>query len=189
MNTFEEQNRRKLLQVISRIPNGTPAGWERISFSVGGLMYIGFSNVYSNKLISISSQGQRIIDCRTGQKTYCDENYDEDDLLAAAEELGDEMIPIAGEGGGGLRQYSKAGDILTLEAPFWPKQQVIFMPNFTPWYDAPEKCTIIFDDYEIRAFGFSRCGNYMAVGSSSTLDIFRKMHPHWNKQPQMPMTG
>ena len=33
---------------------------------------------------------------------------------------------------------------------------------------------MIFDDYEPKAFGFSRCGNYMAVGTSSEVDIFRR---------------
>ena len=118
---------------------------------------------------------QRIINCRTGEKTYCDEIYDELELTALAGELGEEVVPIAGEGGGGLRRYSKAGDILVPAAPFWPREQVIFMPHYTSWYDQPEKCTVLFDDYELRAYGFSRCGNYLAVGSSSTLDIFRKL--------------
>lgn len=167
-------NRESLLDTIGRIPRGIPAGWEKTTFAVGGLMYIGFSGTCSEKLIVISTQGQRIIDCKTGEKTYCDENYDETNLIALAGELGDEVVPIAGEGGGGLRRYSREGNILTSAAPFWPKEQVIFMPNYVSWYSQPEKCTVILDDYEIKAFGFSRCGNYMAVGTSSTLDIFRR---------------
>ena len=175
MNDMDYANRERLLRIIEQIPSGTPFGWEKTSFAVGGLMYIGFSSIRSEKLIVISSQGQRIIDCRTGEKAYCDENYDEDDLIALARELGDEIVPIAGEGGGGLRRYSKEGNILTSVAPFRPKEQDLFMPNYASWYSQPEKCTIIFDDYEMKAFGFSRCGNYMAVGSSDTLDIFRKL--------------
>lgn len=175
MDSIEHMNRKRLLDIVGRIPSGTPLGWEKTTFAVGGLMYIGFSSICPEKLIVISSQGQRVIDCKTGQKTYCDENYDETDLIALAGDLGDEVIPIAGEGGGGLRRYSKDGNSLMSAAPFWPKEQVIFMPNYVFWYNQPEKCTIIFDDYEIKAFGFSRCGNYMVVGSSSTLDIFRKL--------------
>lgn len=96
------------------------------------------------------------------------------DLIALASMLDDEIIPIAGIGGGGLRRYSKDGDILTSVALLWPKEQIIFRPNYVSWHSQPEKCTVIFEDYEIKAFGFSRCGNYMAVGSSSTLDIFRR---------------
>lgn len=174
MNDIENANRKRLLNIIKQIPSGVPDGWEKITFAVGGLMYIGFSNVCTEKLIVISSQGQSTINCRTGEKTYCEENYDEDDLIALAEELGEEVVPIAGEGGGGLRWYSKDGHILESIAPYWPIEQVVFMPNYTSWYQNPEKCTVIFEEYGIRAFGFSRCGNYMAVCNSSMLDIFRK---------------
>ena len=82
-------------------------------------------------------------------------------------------MPIAGDGGGGLRRFSKDGNILVSVAPFWPMVKIIFMPNYTLYALNPEKCTVIFDDYEIKAFGFSKCGNYIAVGTSDTLDIFR----------------
>lgn len=174
ISDIEDENRKRLLNIIAQIPSGVPDGWEKTTFAVGGLMYIGFSNVCTEKLIVISSQGQRIINCKTGEKTYCEENYDEGDLIALAEELGDEVIPIAGEGGGGLRRYSEDGNILASIAPFWPTEKIVFMPNYISWYQNPKKCTIIFEEYEIRAFGFSKCGNYIAVCNSSTLDIFKK---------------
>ena len=174
MSYIEAENRKRLLNIINKIPSGVPDGWEKVTFAVSGLMYIGFSNVCTEKLIVISSQGQRIINCRTGEKTYCDENYDEGDLIAFAEEFVDEVILLAGEGGGGLRRYSEDGNILESIAPAWPIEKVIFMPNYVSWHQNPDKCTLIFEDYEIRAFGFSKCGNYMAVCNSNTLDIFRK---------------
>ena len=88
--------------------------------------------------------------------------------------MGDELIPIAGEGGGGLRRFAPPGDGLDTAAPLWPKELVIFMPQYASWYQSPEACTIIFDDYGPKAFGFSRCGNYIAVGTSSEVDIFRR---------------
>lgn len=118
---------------------------------------------------------ESIIDCKTGGKTYCTENYNEDDLIAFAEELEDEIVPITGDGGGGLRRSSQDGNILVSEAPFWPMEKIIFMPNYLSYAQNPEKCTIIFEDYEIKAFGFSKCGNYIAVCNSHTLDIFRKV--------------
>lgn len=42
MNDMELMNRKKLLDIISRIPSGTPLGWNKTTFAVGGLMYIGF---------------------------------------------------------------------------------------------------------------------------------------------------
>ncbi len=174
MRDIEDVNRKKLLNIIKQIPSGVPDGWEKTTFAVGGLKYIGFSNVCTEKLIVISSQGQSIINCRTDEKLYCEENYDEDSLIALAEELGDEVIPISGEGGGGLRRYSKGGDTLALIAPFWPIEKIVFMPNYISWHQNPKNCMVIFDDYEIIAFGFSRCGNYMAVCNSNTLEIFKK---------------
>lgn len=175
MNASDIEHRKRMLDIIQGIPTGIPDGWEKATYAVGGLMYVGFSNVRTEKLVVISSQSQSVIDCKTGSKAYCTENYDEDDLIAIAEELGDEIVPIAGDGGGGLRRYSKDGNILVSVAPLWPMEKLIFMPNYTHYTLNPEKCTIIFEDYEITAFGFSKCGNYMAVGNSHTLAIFRKI--------------
>ncbi|MCI9248741.1 MAG: hypothetical protein HFG99_06245 [Dorea sp.] len=174
-SNIEDANRKRLFDIIRLIPAGIPDGWQKTTYAVGGLMYVGFSNMHTEKLVVISAQGQSIIDCNTGGKTYCDENYDEDDLIALADELGDEIVPIAGDGGGGLRRYSKDGNMLASAAPFWPMEKIIFMPNYRHYTQNPDKCTILFDDYELKAFGFSKCGNYMAVCNSHTLDVFRKL--------------
>ncbi len=166
--------RERLLALLERIPRGVPAGWERERYAVGGLRYIGFSAVQTEKLICVSSQGQRVIDCKTGEKLSCDGDFDEDSLIACAGLLGDELVPLAGEGGGALRRFGGAGDALDTAAPFWPREQVIFMPGFVSWYQNPEACAVIFDDYALRAFGFSRCGSYFAVACSHTLDIYRR---------------
>ncbi len=135
ISDVENDHRIRLLDLIRRIPSGTPDGWEKTTFAVGGLAYIGFSNVRTEKLI----------------------------------------VPIAGEGGGGLRRYSKDGNILVSAAPSWPMEKIIFMPDFISYTQNPEECTVIFEDYAIKAFGFSKCGNYMAVCNSHTLEIFRKI--------------
>ena len=171
---MEDEHRARLLALLKKIPHGVPAGWEQEIFAVGGLTYLGFSNLQTEKLVVISSQRQCVIDCGTGEKVYCEENCDEQDLIACAEPLGDELVPIAGLEGGGLRRSSPAGDGLELAAPFWPREQIIFMPQFASWYQNPEVCTIIFDDYAPLAYGFSRCGNYFAIGTSSDLHIFKR---------------
>ncbi len=172
---METEHRARLLALLEKIPCGVPAGWEKETFAVGGLTYLGFSNLQTEKLVVISSQRQSVIDCRTWEKIDCEGSYDEENLVACAEPLGDELIPIAGEVGGGLRRLAPPGDGLDTAAPFWPKELVIFMPQYASWYQSPETCTIIFDDYGPKAFGFSRCGNYMAVGTSSEVDIFRRI--------------
>lgn len=171
---MEAENRKRLLVLLKKIPRGIPRGWEREIFAVGGLLYIGFSSVQTEKLVVISSQRQSVIDCKTGEKVYCEENYDEQDLIACAGSLGDELIPIAGLEGGGLRRSTRAGDGLDLAAPFWPKEQVIFMPQYTSWEQHPERCTVLLDDYRVLAYGFSRCGDYLAIGTSSDLYIFKR---------------
>ena len=114
MDENEIAHRKRMQDIIHRIPIGIPNGWEKTTYAVGGLTYLGFSNVHTEKLVVVSSQRQSIIDCKTGSKTYCIENYDEDDLIALAEELGDEIVPIAGDGGGGLRRFSKDGNTLDI---------------------------------------------------------------------------
>ena len=60
------------------------------------LMYVVFSNVCTEKLVVILFQRQCIIDCKTGNKTYCTENCDENALIALAEELEDEKEYLCG---------------------------------------------------------------------------------------------
>ena len=94
MNTDDITHRKKMQDIVRRIPNGIPNGWEKTTYSVSGLTYVGFSNVCTEKLVVISTQRQSVIDCKTGSKTYCRENYDEDNLIALADELGDEIVQM-----------------------------------------------------------------------------------------------
>ena len=71
---MENEHKKRLLDLLDKIPRGVPAGWEKETFAVGGLMYIGFSSLQTEKLVVISSQGQSVIDCRTWEKTCCEEN-------------------------------------------------------------------------------------------------------------------
>lgn len=175
ISMIEEEHRKKMLNMVNQIPKGMPLGWECHVIAVGGLMYVGFSEVQTEKLICISSQAQCVINCETMQKTYCDENYDENDLIACAEELGDEIIKIAGDMGGGLRTHLKEGTSLQKISPYWPKKQIIFCSDFQSPYISPDKCYNIFEDYEIKAYGFSKCGKYFVIATASDLTIYRRI--------------
>lgn len=175
ISIIEDEHRKKIINTVNQIPKGTPLGWECHTLAVGELMYIGFSDVETEKLICISSEAQSVIDCKTMQKTYCDENYDENDLIAWAEGLGDEIIKIAGDMGGGLRKYSKEGISLQKISPYWPKEQIIFCPNFESPYNAPDKCCNVFEDYGVKAYGFSKCGKYFVIATSSDLTIYKRI--------------
>lgn len=163
-----------MFDIIKQIPEGIPTGWEERTLAVGGLMYVGFSELHPEQLTCISSQGQSFINCMTGEKRYVEELYDEDDLIAYTDGIESERIHIAGEGGGGLRRCSKEGNILERISPLWPRERVVFMPNYCLWQRSPENCRIVFDDFEVRAYGFNKTGNVFVIAASSDLIIYKK---------------
>lgn len=170
----ERKNREHIFKIIAQIPEGVPTGWEVRTLAVGGLMYVGFSESHTEQLICISSQGQSLINCTTGEKRYVDELYDEIDLIAYSDGTESEEVHIAGEGGGGLRHYSKVGNVLEQISPIWPTQQIIFMPNYCSWWLSPKDCWIVFDGYEIKAYGFNKSGDIFIIATSSDLIIYKK---------------
>ena len=172
---MENEHRMRILNVLRKIPQSLPAGWSRFDMCIGSLMYVGFSEIQTEKLMCISSQEQSVIDCRTGKVVFEEESYDEHNLIAISESLGGEVVHIAGLGGGGLRHYAPNGDIMDSIAPYYPKEQVVYMPEYKSCFLSPEECRIIFDDYELRTFGFSKCGNYMVIASASDLSVFRRL--------------
>lgn len=175
LSKIKTEHRKRILNIINKIPYGVPNDWDTsLDIAVGGLMYVGFSEVKTEKLICISSQKQSVIDCKTGDIVFEKENYDENNLIAISRNLENEIIYITGIGGGGLRHYNKNGDVLDIISPYYPEQQIVFMPRFNSWTISPNKCNIIFNDYEIKSFGFSKCGNYIVVATSSNLKILRK---------------
>ena len=70
MDAIEIEHRKKMQGIIQRIPTGVPDGWEKITYAVGGLTYLGFSNAHTKKLIVILSQRQSIIDCKTNIQAF-----------------------------------------------------------------------------------------------------------------------
>ena len=53
ISDMEDENRNRLLDIVQRIPVGIPDGWEKTTYAVGGLMYVSFSNVCTEKLVVI----------------------------------------------------------------------------------------------------------------------------------------
>lgn len=171
---MEDENRQRVLHTLASIPKRTPKGWKRSDIVVGGLEYIGLSELQPRKLICISSQHCSVIDCDTRAIAYHDIIYDELELTAVTESLPGETIRLSGIGGGGLRHYSPKGDALIAAAPEYPKVQIIFQPEHKSCFLEPAACSIIFEDYEIRAYGFSRCGNYIIAACSGGVTIFAR---------------
>ena len=170
----EKSNRKRIFKIIKQIPEGVPSGWECRTLAVGGLIYVGFSEIHPEYLACISSQGQSVIDCVTGKKRYVEELVNDDDMIAYLDGIESEEVHIAGKEGGGLRHFSKEGNLLEQIAPIWPSEQIIFMPNYCSWWDSPKDCFIVFDGYEIKAYGFNKSGNVFVIATSSELMIFTK---------------
>ena len=170
----EKSNRKRIFKILEQIPEGIPNGWEKRTLAVGGLTYIGFSEKQPEYLACISSQGQSLIDCLTGEKQYVEELVDDDNLTAYLNGIESEEVHIAGEEGGGLRHFSKEGNLLEQITPIWPSKQIIFMPNYCSWWRSPKDCLIVFDDYEIKTYGFNKSGNIFVIATSSDLTIFKK---------------
>lgn len=171
----ENNNRERIFKIINQVPVGIPTGWEREYISVGGLMYVGFSERHPHQLICISSQHESLIDCTTGEKRYAEICYDENNLTAYADGPELELIHLAGEGGGGFRHYSKDGNILDRVSLFWPREQIIFMPNWNSFWSSPADCWIVSDECGILAYGFNKDGDIFIIATSSDLIIYRKL--------------
>lgn len=175
LERVEKENRVYMMNIAKQIPVGTPTGWQEETLSIGGLMYVGFSEIHTDQIVCISSQHQSVIDCRTGERRYVEELYVENDLIAYLDGIESEQVHIAGEGGGGLRRYSTDGNILQQIAPFWPKEQIVFMPNWCSCWSSPKDCWIVSDEYEIKAYGFNKPGDVFIIATSSDLIIYKKM--------------
>lgn len=59
---------------------------------------------------------------------------------------------------GGLRCHTKAGDMVEMVAPEYPRQKIVFMSDYKLYIQNPKESFILFDDYEIRGYEFSKCG-------------------------------
>lgn len=175
LEQIEKENRAHMLNITKQIPVGIPTGWEQETLSIGGLMYVGFSEIHTDQIVCISSQHQSIINCITSEKQYVEKLYDEDNLIAYLDGIESEQVHIAGEGGGGLRHYSTDGNVVKQIAPLWPKEQIVFMPNWCSCWSSPTDCWIVSDEYEIKAYGFNKTGDVFIIATSSDLTIYKKL--------------
>lgn len=181
MSTYKEENRKRLIGLLDNIKaNKNPSGWKHVaSIAVGGLLSVGFSekNTY---LLVVSSQGRGVIDCDTGEKVARDEKpyegLSENNLTCLGiEPIEGEVVALSGFNGGGLPQTTSKGESLELVAPNWPEYDLILCQNFksalVPGHQS--ECTKIYSE-DVRAFGFSWCGNYLVAACESDLDLWQR---------------
>lgn len=187
MNIFddniENENRLRLQKLVdATITSEAPKGWIKETFAVGGLTEVGFSKEYSELLLVISSQGRGVIDCSKFELIERDYNDDHDwinsqELWATGiGKLSNEKIMVSGLHGGGLPLTNPFGDSIQYMAIKWPIIDLIFEPSFKSIYkDGDQKhCFRVFHDYEVKTYGFSYCGKYFIIATSSEVNIYRK---------------
>jgi len=180
----EKENQNRLRGLITKSKKtDCPNGWIKETFVIGGLSEIGFSKENTELLLVVSSQGRGLIDCsklklidRDNDTSY-DWNNSQELWAKGIGKLKDEKIYVAGLDGGGLALGNVNGDHLQYMAPDWPIIDIIFEPKYKSIYKEGESknCYWIFHDYELRAYGFSYCGQYFAIANSSELRIYKKI--------------
>jgi hypothetical protein len=181
MSSYKEENRKRLISLLSSIKENTnPNGWKHVaSIAVGGLLSVGFSKQGSYLLV-VSSQGRGVINCDTGEKVGRDdepyEGLSENSLSCfGIGPIEGEEVTLSGLNGGGLPQTTSKGESLELVAPNWPEYDLIFCQNYknalVPGHQS--ECSRIYTEH-VRAFGFSWCGNYMVAACGSDLDLWKR---------------
>ncbi len=175
LRRIEEEDRKQVLSALALVPRRTPHGWKRFDIVVGNLEYVGFSEHQPEMLVCISSQYCSIINCRNQSVSRREMEINEVELTAVTDALPGEIIRLAGIGGGGLRFFNRAGDSLVAASPDYPKSRIIFQPAHSSFFVHPRACSMIFEEYEIRAYGFSKCGNYMAAACAGGVTILARL--------------
>lgn len=149
--------------------------WRKITeFSVGGLLYWGFSRKRSNELLCISTQYASLVNCDTGEITESVANYDETTFTATSPCLLDEIIDIYGEYGGKPIHNTSIGEKISIlqhneyngNKPI-TKTQVFF--------SGLKEDVEISNDYGFYTCSFSPCGNYFVFSEDTGVTIFKRV--------------
>jgi hypothetical protein len=150
-----------------------PHPWRAFpTYAVGGLEFVGFDRA-GRYLLVVSSNGRGLFDCLTGEKIA--REYDgsgpwrDDDHLECMGigPIAEQIVPMAGLGGGGLRRRGAEGWSIETLAIDWPDKLVVLLPAFRSVYEADAPFTVIACESELRAAGFSPPGTTLIVATSS----------------------
>ena len=170
---------------VADVLNSTPIGqpldsWNNIAYiAVGGLEAVGFDRS-SEQMLVVSSAGQSVIDCRTGQKVRRDREqsaYDSATLTAWPTNKDEShKIQMCGLHGGGLRAITDDGWSVVSIPIDWP--QYFFILNhpgsdvFMTQLGRPAHISVLAHDYVARAFGFSWTGRTLIMADGAGVQIW-----------------
>ena len=150
------------------------SGWIKTTeFSVGGLLWIGFSKKQTNKLICISSEYASVVNCDTGEIAECDAEYDEEQYTAVCERLGGEEIAIYGQYGGSPILATSAGENIRIQV-----QEELYagkvVKRYKIFWNTSESSVEIYNDYGYYVCSFSVCGNYFVLAEDAGMMVYRR---------------
>lgn len=157
-----------------------PAPWRIVdAFAVGGLLAVGFEED-GERLLLVSSSGQSLFDCRTGEhlhRNHDEDGFDERRLLALA--VGHASLPpfrMAGLHGGGLPAVTADGWKADSVPVDWPIYSLLVTPPGSSYLGArfgkPHDFVKLAEEYEVRAYGFSWTGKTLIAATSSDVTIY-----------------
>ena len=157
-----------------------PSPWMRKNaHAIGGLVAVGFGE-HSDLLLVVSSQGRGVFDCTTGQRVARDRSdYSYDPIALEALGIGpldDRLIRVSGFDGGGLPISTDDGWRAERFVIEWPIESLVLSPP-SSWvygilYDRHHEFTKVYEDSEIRAWGFSPTGRTLVLATSSDVTIY-----------------
>ena len=153
------------------------AGWSKVTeFSVGGLMWVGFSKRQPHRLLCISSQYTSLVDCNTADFAECDAECDEESSVALTSCLPDEVVDIYGICGGSPLLHTNAGEEISItkqEERFGNKTVIRVKVIFHTQDGAIE----IYNDYGFYTCSFSADGNYFVLANDAGVIVLKRNLP------------
>ena len=157
--------------------NSNITGWSKVAeFSVGGLMWVGFSKRQPYRLLCISSQYTSLVDCNTGDIAECDAECDEESCVALTFYLPDEVVDIYGIYGGNPLLHTNAGEQISItkqEERFGNKTVIRAKVIFNTQDGEKE----IYNDYGFYTCSFSVDGNYFMLADGAGIIVLKRNIP------------
>lgn len=155
--------------------------------AIGGLWAVGFERK-SETLLAVSSQGQGVIDCTTGElisRNREENGYNLHKLQATRlDTLKSDPIDMCGIDGGGLRSSTVDGWTVDSFPIEWPETHYILQPpgasiyfHQKDWRDHKKDASFYLlerSSAERRAFGFSWTGKTLIWADGSDLYIWNR---------------
>ena len=154
--------------------NSNITGWTKVTdFSVGGLMWVGFSKRQPYRLLCISSQCTSLVDCNTGDIAECEAEYDEVSCVALTSCLSDEVVDIYGIYGGNPLLHTNIGEEVSItkhEERFGNKTLIRAKVIFNTQDEEIE----IYNNYGFYTCSFSIDGNYFVLADDAGIIVLKR---------------